>query len=150
VLAERIDKSLLAISEPRRYRDKGHLKFVASQACLICGRQPSDPHHLTFVQPRALGRKVSDEHVVPLCRTHHRDVHRCSNEAQWWATYQLDPLIVASALWTRTRSGPQVASGSEAQKAKPAEIPAEDRTPACLPQAAPKLRNEPNQEIGNP
>jgi len=51
--------------------------------CLICGRQPSDPHHLRFAQPRALGRKVSDEFIVPLCRAHHREVHRCSDEVGW-------------------------------------------------------------------
>ena len=64
----RIDKSVLAIAEPKRLRDKAHLKFVASQPCLVCGRQPSDPHHLRFAQPRAIGLKVSDEFTVPLCR----------------------------------------------------------------------------------
>jgi ERF superfamily len=98
-----VDKSLLAIGEPRRYRDKAHLRFVALQACLICGRQPSDPHHLAFVQPRALGRKVSDEFAVPLCRTHHREVHRCGDEPSWWTSYQLDPLIVAARFWAQTR-----------------------------------------------
>jgi Rad52/22 family double-strand break repair protein len=68
----KIDKSQLAIAEPKRLRDKAHLKFVASQPCLVCGRQPSDPHHLRFAQPRAMGLKVSDEFTVPLCRTHHR------------------------------------------------------------------------------
>src|SRR5262245_11407706 len=62
----RIDKSLLAIAEPKRLRDKAHLKFVATQPCLVCGRQPSDPHHLRFAQPRAIGLKVSDEFTVPL------------------------------------------------------------------------------------
>lgn len=57
----KIDKSSLTIAEPKRLRDKAHLKFVASQPCLICGRQPSDPHHLRFAQPRAIGMKVSDE-----------------------------------------------------------------------------------------
>src|ERR1019366_8392308 len=63
----RIDKSVLTIAEPKRLRDKAHLRFVASLACLVCGRQPSDPHHLRFAQPRALGLKVSDEFTVPLC-----------------------------------------------------------------------------------
>jgi hypothetical protein len=67
--AKRVDKSVLAIAEPRRYRNKDHLRFVAQQSCLVCGRTPSDPHHLRFTQPRALGRKVSDEFVAPLCRT---------------------------------------------------------------------------------
>ena len=98
----RIDKSVLAISEPRRYRDKEHLKFVATHACLICGRQPSDPHHLRFTQPRALGRKVSDEYTVPLCRMHHREVHRAGNEPHWWQKYNLEPLPVAEGLWKQT------------------------------------------------
>jgi hypothetical protein len=72
----KVEKSELTISEPRRHRDKGHLTFVASQPCLVCGRSPADAHHLRFTQPRALGRKVSDEFTVPLCRTHHRDNHR--------------------------------------------------------------------------
>jgi DNA recombination protein Rad52 len=45
---EKIDKSPLAIAEPKRLRNKAHLKFVASQPCLICGRIPSDPHHYTL------------------------------------------------------------------------------------------------------
>jgi len=98
-----IDKSVLAIAEPRRYRNKGHLRFVATKACLICGRKPSDPHHLRFIQPRALGRKVSDEFAVPLCRTHHRAVHRAGNEPGWWKEAGIDPVKVARRLWRETR-----------------------------------------------
>jgi hypothetical protein len=91
---------------PRR-RNKAHLKFVATQPCLLCGRQPSDPHHLKFAQPQALGRKVSDEFTVPLCRTHHRQLHRAGREAAWWkATHpDLDPLAVAQRLWEQSRDG---------------------------------------------
>jgi hypothetical protein len=115
-----IDKSVLAISEPRRYRNKEHLKFVALQACLVCGRQPSDPHHIGFTQPRALGRKVSDEFAVPLCRVHHREVHRSSNEAEWWKTYGLDPLAVASALWAQTRPARPAAQAASLLQPAPA------------------------------
>jgi DNA recombination protein Rad52 len=76
----RIDKSVLTHAEPKRLRDKNHLRFVASQPCLICGRQPSDPHRLRFAQPRAIGLKVSDEFTVPLCRSHHSQLHRAGNE----------------------------------------------------------------------
>ncbi|MGB7620017.1 MAG: Rad52/Rad22 family DNA repair protein [Pseudolabrys sp.] len=82
----KIDKSQLAIAEPKRLRNKAHLKFVASQPCIVCGRQPSDPHHLRFVQPRAIGLKVSDEFTVPLCRGHHRQLHQAGNEVAWWET----------------------------------------------------------------
>src|SRR5262245_38451363 len=89
------DETTLAIAKPRRYRNKDHLRYIARQACLICGRQPSDPHHLRYAQPRALGRKASDEFTVPLCRAHHREVHRVSNEQAWWQRLGIHPLSVA-------------------------------------------------------
>ncbi len=63
--SQRIDKTMLGLPEPRRVRDRDHIKSVAKQACLVCGRLPSDAHHLRFAQNRALGRKVSDEFTVP-------------------------------------------------------------------------------------
>jgi hypothetical protein len=102
-----VDKSSLPLSEPRRYRDRAHLEFVASQPCLLCGRQPCDAHHLRFMQPRALGRRVSDEFAVPLCRTHHRALHRSGDEAAWWKSTGLDPVTIAQRLWQHTRlNGP--------------------------------------------
>jgi hypothetical protein len=88
--------------EPRRARDREHVKFVAGHPCLICGRHPADPHHLRFAQSRALGRKVSDEFTVPLCRGHHRELHRCGDEAAWWAKVGVEPLGVAHSLWRET------------------------------------------------
>jgi hypothetical protein len=98
-----IDKSRLAIATPRRYRNREHLRYVAQQPCLICGRKQSDPHHLRYLQPRALGRKVSDEFAVPLCRSHHRAVHRVGDEQAWWKTAGIDPVKVARQLWRQTR-----------------------------------------------
>lgn len=108
-----IDKSQLTIAEPKRLRDKAHLKFVASQPCLVCGRQPSDPHHLRFAQPRALGMKVSDEFTVPLCRGHHQQLHRASDEQAWWKTLNITALDTAKELWERTH--PQSASADTQQ-----------------------------------
>jgi hypothetical protein len=99
----KIQKSELTISEPRRHRDKAHLKFVASQPCLICGRSPADAHHLRFTQPRAMGRKVSDEFTVPLCRTHHRDNHSFGDEVAWWERRAIDPIATSRMLWVSTR-----------------------------------------------
>jgi len=101
--AKGIDKSILRVAAPRRYRNREHLRYVAQQACLVCGRKPSDPHHLGFTQPRALGRKVSDEFAVPLCRGHHRAVHRSRDERAWWRQAGLDPIKVARRLWKETR-----------------------------------------------
>ena len=74
-----------------RLRDKEHCKFVATQPCVVCGRTPSEAHHIRFAQPRALGRKVSDEYTVPVCRLHHRDLHGYGDEASWWAGVGIDP-----------------------------------------------------------
>jgi hypothetical protein len=105
--ADGIDKSRLTHPEPRRFRDKEHVKFVAKQACLICGRRPADAHHLRFAQHSALGRKVSDEFTVPLCRGHHREAHRCGNEAAWWKNAGVDPTITARGLWLETHPVPR-------------------------------------------
>ena len=100
-----------AIAEPpavgfpktRRRRDKAHLQYVASKPCLVCGRAPCDAHHLRFAEPRALGRKVSDEFTVPLCRTHHRQVHDRGDERAWWEEVRIDPQPIARQLWSDTR-----------------------------------------------
>jgi hypothetical protein len=113
---ERIDKSALTLAEPRRIRDLGHLAFVASKPCLVCGKNRAHAHHLKFAQPTALGRKVSDEFTVPLCSLHHRELHRHGDERAWWASRGIDALQVAEELWRARRkpaiiSGPAAASG---------------------------------------
>jgi hypothetical protein len=101
----RIDKSNLPISAPRRVRDKEHLRYVASQPCIICGRSPGHAHHLRFAQPRALGRKVGDNWTVPLCATHHRALHSVGDEERWWKEKGIDPIVHAVRLWWDTKHG---------------------------------------------
>jgi hypothetical protein len=86
-----------------RLRDKEHCTFVRTEPCVVCGRAPTEAHHLRFAQPRALGRKVSDEYTVPVCRLHHRDLHSYGDEASWWAGASIDPLPIALGLWRRSR-----------------------------------------------
>jgi hypothetical protein len=92
--------------KPVRRRDKAHLAFVAAQPCLVCQRTPCDAHHLKFAQAKALGRKVSDEFTVPLCRAHHNDLHRHSNEPAWWANLKIAPLPDARELWITSSGDP--------------------------------------------
>jgi hypothetical protein len=108
-----IDKTVLALS-------------VAKQPCLVCGRRPADAHHLRFAQSPALGRKVSDEFTVPLCRGHHREVHRCGDEAAWWKRTGIDPSAAARVLWLKTHP-----------------------LPSAVGQTGSKLRNEANLEAGS-
>ena len=121
-----VDKSVLALPSPRRIRDRDHVKLVAKQPCLICGRRPADAHHLRFAQSPALGRKVSDEFTVPLCRGHHREVHRCGDEAAWWKKTGIDPSAAARVLRLKTHP-----------------------LPSAIGQVGSKLRNEANLDAGS-
>ena len=87
----KIDKSVLTISEPKRIRCKEHLRLVAEQPCLVCGRSPSHAHHIRYAQAKGLGLKVSDEFTVPLCAIHHSENHATGNERRWWQEHNLDP-----------------------------------------------------------
>jgi ERF superfamily len=124
--------SVQALGKTVRLRDKNHQSFVMRQACLVCGRTPSDPHHLTFTQPRALGRRVSDEFIVPVCRMHHRELHRSGSEVAWWHRLNIDPVPVALRLWQQTRSDDQASAGVNS---------ASEPTPA--PQRAPSDASKP-------
>jgi hypothetical protein len=111
-----------ALGKMVRLRDKEHRKFVSKQACLICGRTPSDAHHLTFMQPRALGHRVSDEFTVPICRTHHRELHRQGDEAAWWDKVRIDPLPIARKLWQHTRfNGDELSPSEGIRPSQPAQ-----------------------------
>src|SRR5262249_5684868 len=121
-----VDKTVLALPAPRRIRDRDHVKSVAKQPCLVCGRRPADAHHLRFAQSPAMGRKVSDEFTVPLCRGHHREVHRCGDEAGWWNSSGIDPTAVARVLWLKTHP-----------------------LPSAISATASKIQNEPNLEASS-
>ena len=113
-----VDKTVLPVSAPRRIRDREHVKSVAKQPCLVCGRRPADAHHLRFAQAPALGRKVSDEFTVPLCRGHHREVHRCGDETAWWNKAGIDPTVTARALWLQTHPLPLAMSSPPTQRSQ--------------------------------
>jgi ERF superfamily len=95
-------QEVTVIGKPLRERDREHLKFVAAQPCLVCGRSPSDAHHIKFAEQRAMGRRVSDRFTVPICRLHHHELHRRGNERAWWQQQEIDPMPVAANLWAKT------------------------------------------------
>ena len=124
---------------------------MTRQPCLVCGRVPSDSHHLTFAQPRALGRRVSDEFTIPVCRIHHRELHRLGDEVAWWGKLSIDPVPVALKLWQHTRvngtaipisggTGLGSATATEASRQDPAgtslDTSIDAGSPAKLPMVA--------------
>ena len=134
-------RSRLPFPKQMRVRNKEHLRYVARQPCLICGRQPTHAHHLRFAQgPRALGVKVSDEFTVPLCSVHHDAVHQTGDEQAWWGRYGIQPLKVAAKLWAIT-------SG----RSTPAAEEASDRpVPPGLGNGAKDLGGAPNEPADDP
>jgi hypothetical protein len=110
-LPAKIDKSVLTISEPKRVRSKEHLRFVAQQPCLLCGRSPSHAHHIRYTQPKGLALKVSDEFTVPLCAIHHSQNHATGDERRWWAERNCDPLQVANQLWLESQASRRLGAG---------------------------------------
>jgi hypothetical protein len=110
---------VMTIGKPVRERDRDHLRFVASQPCLVCGRTPSDAHHIKFAEQRAMGRKVSDKFTVPICRPHHRELHWRGDERAWWENQEIDPLSIAASLW---KTSHKVASAA-AENASHFEMP---------------------------
>ena len=115
----RMEGSGVTSAKPRRCRDKDHLRFIALQPCTVCGRQPCEAHHIRFAQPNALGRRVSDEFTVPLCRVHHRELHRVGSERSWWGQLNIDPLPIALRFWQRTKG---VRSGVSGQPKADSQI----------------------------
>jgi hypothetical protein len=117
-----IDKSVLVLAEPKRFRDHNHLRRLAGLPCMICGRTPVQVHHLTFAQPRAMGSKTSDEYAVPLCALHHRDLHNHGNEMGWWQLKNIDPLPIALKLWEESRTAQAKSADPQATQPKSSEI----------------------------
>jgi ERF superfamily len=138
--AKRSRKSAVGpLGKTVRLRDKDHRRFVLGQPCLVCGRVPSDPHHLTFTQPRALGRRASDEFTVPVCRIHHRELHRSGDEVAWWGRLNVDPLPVALKLWQQSRANGQLFPSPEGVRQTRATS-----TPEAIAHAGSGARRDPN------
>jgi hypothetical protein len=70
--------------------------------------------------------------TVPVCRVHHRELHRSGDEAAWWRRLNIDPLPVALKLWQRTRADGELFASSEgdtrASAANTPDVSAEDRS----------------------
>jgi hypothetical protein len=63
---------------------------------------------------------VSDEFIVPVCRIHHRELHRSGNEAAWWQMLNIDPIPIALRLWQQTRTDGRQSDPKLSQNANPA------------------------------
>lgn len=103
--AKVIDKSVLALSEPRRIWDRDHVRYVVKQPCLICGRRPAMP---TTCASHKAGCSNERSAMISPSRCAEETIARCTVSAKsaWWKKAGIDPTENARALWLKTRPLP--------------------------------------------
>ena len=89
-----------------RKSDKAHLAFVAARPCLICGTNFVDVHHIKMADARVckpqssnIGMKADDRYTLPLCRTHHEQLHR-DGERKFWGGHHVNACLLALCLYS--------------------------------------------------
>ena len=76
---------------PGRDINKPFLVWVSKQPCCVCGCYPCQAHHrLTTASRRKYG-KSHDHEAVPLCFTHHQELHdKVGDENKFQEMYGVD------------------------------------------------------------
>ena len=87
-----------------KIRSKKHLAFIRSHQCLVhdgrgqrCNGTIIQAHHLTFCGGHGMGLKECDSLTVPLCHSHHINLHHIG-EKKWWQHWDIDAEQVARNL----------------------------------------------------
>ncbi len=81
-------------------RDDRHLALVRAHGCLICGKA-AHAHHPLEAWPRTMGVLIGDDKTVPLCPTHHDELHLLNNMT-FWSAYGIDPVKWALDFYDET------------------------------------------------
>lgn len=71
-----------------------HLEFVRMHPCMVCGIEGAiEAHHLLkpWQGPRGLALKAGDQNAVPLCPTHHRELHHYGDEFAYFEWVLQEP-----------------------------------------------------------
>lgn len=101
--AARIPRTVpMKAKQPDPRRNRGHLDFIRSLPCCVCGKGPrSEAAHIRAGTDGGMGVKPSDRWTVPLCPRHHREQHNVG-EVTFWADRGVDPYGLAGELWTHS------------------------------------------------
>jgi len=90
-----------------RQNASGHLAFIRELPSLVPGPGPVEAAHIRYGAPIygkpkvGMAEKPDDKWVVPLCAAEHRRQHDM-NERDYWASVEIDPVLVAALLWAHT------------------------------------------------
>ena len=91
---------ILSGDKVQRLKDRKYLKWISEQSCLLCLTNPCQAHHLTFAMPRGFSQKTGDQWAVPICYTHHHQLHTCGKgEKQFWKDLDIDAEEIACTLY---------------------------------------------------
>lgn len=88
----------MLIEKSPRVRDHRHLRRVAARPCCICGGQ-SQAHHLLRTGEHGMGRRSGDDKTIPLCPTHHQQLHASGDESGWLGRHGINGLELARTIW---------------------------------------------------
>jgi hypothetical protein len=96
-------RDVLAFPKPVRLQDRGYLRWIRQQPCLIDHVQ-ADAHH---VDCGGVGTKGSDYRTVPLCRKHHRECHSSRErfEDRYRLSLELEIIRLLETYLSALRSG---------------------------------------------
>lgn len=105
-LAARIQKTGLPprrTKAPREGMSAKHLDFVRSLPCVVCGAS-AEAHHLldAGAGTRGMGMKAPDRYTVPLCHSHHMELHAHGDETEWMSLRGIDARALSLRLWCVT------------------------------------------------
>lgn len=106
----RTAKPSTAKGSSRQLEDRTHLALIRQLPCLVSGREPAgEAAHIRYANYQfrkpitGIGQKPEDRWAVPLCSWLHTmssgAQHRHGEEG-WWDDQGIDPLIVASSLYS--------------------------------------------------
>ncbi|WP_312976390.1 DUF968 domain-containing protein, partial [Atlantibacter hermannii] len=100
VLALKVDpetpESFMLRPKRRRWQNEKYTRWVKSQPCACCGKTADDPHHLIGYGQGGMGTKAHDLFVLPLCRTHHDELH--ADVGAFEAKYGTQPELLLKTL----------------------------------------------------
>ena len=96
---------MLRQRQPRKH-DNGHLDFIRSLPCLICGNNiETEACHIKMADlsigkiATGIAHKPDDKYTVPMCGNCHRGQHSKSERA-FWIESRIDPIKTALALFS--------------------------------------------------
>lgn len=88
------------LSNLPKHRNTSYMEFVREFGCIICENKfETHAHHVRMDSHAGTGVKPSDYLVVPLCHTHHSELHQ-HGEKSFWQRHMMPPHVAMTRFLT--------------------------------------------------